>query len=335
MASIRKHRVKWQVRVRRDGVAVTKTFTAKQDAQTWARQTEAKAERRELPPDIKKLAQITLADLITRYRDEVTIRKKGAEMETTILNAFLRHPICTKRLCDLTTADFARYRDERLQEIRDNSLRRQLNPIQNMFNVAKKEWDIPIPLNPVSALGFKANDDQRERRVEEDEWGRLMRAVKAARNPYIEPLMRLAQETGMRRSEMLRIIPKHVNLKRRELYVPPGKNDKARTIVLTQAAVDLLEKRLDDTGKNGRLFPITAEAVKCAWRRVRRRAGLKDENLRFHDFRHEAISRFFEMDLSVPEVASQSGHKDARMLLRYGHAMRSKIMAKLDEQRSA
>jgi integrase len=332
MASIRKHRDKWQVRVRRDGVAVTKTFTAKQDAQTWARQTEAKAERRELPPDIKKLAHITLADLIKRYRDEVTIRKKGAEMETTVLNAFLRHPICKKRLCDLTTADFARYRDERLQEIRDNSLRRQLNPIQNMFNVAKKEWDIPIPLNPVSALGFKSNDDQRERRVEEDEWDRLLRAVEAARNPYIEPLMRLAQETGMRRSEMLRIISKHVNLKRRELYVPPGKNNKARTIVLTQAAVDLLEKRLDETDKNGRLFPVTAEAVKCAWRRVRRRAGLDNENLRFHDFRHEAISRFFEMDLSVPEVASQSGHKDARMLLRYGHAMRARIIAKLDQR---
>src|SRR5262249_41244491 len=155
-------------------------------------------------------------------------------METTILNAFLRHSICKKRLCDLTTADFARYRDDRLQEIRDNSLRRQLNPIQNMFNVARKEWDIPILLNPVSALGFKANDDQRERRVEENEWERLLRAVGAARNPHIEPLMRLAQETGMRRSEMLRIIPKHVNLKRRELYVPPGKNNRARTIVLTQ-----------------------------------------------------------------------------------------------------
>jgi len=41
--------------------------------------------------------------------------------------------------------------------------------------------------------------------------------------------------------------------------------------------------------------------------------------LRFHDLRHEAISRFFEMGLSLPEVALISGHKDPRMLFRYTH----------------
>lgn len=86
-------------------------------------------------------------------------------METEVLNAFLGHPICQMMLSDLTTADFAEYRDERLQDIKPNSLKRQLNPIQNMFNVAKKDWGIPIPVNPVSALGFKVRDDRRERRV--------------------------------------------------------------------------------------------------------------------------------------------------------------------------
>jgi hypothetical protein len=37
MASVRKHRGRWQVRVRRHGVALTKTFTLKQDAEQWAR----------------------------------------------------------------------------------------------------------------------------------------------------------------------------------------------------------------------------------------------------------------------------------------------------------
>lgn len=328
VATIRKHRDKWQARVRRGGVALTKTFTRRQDAEQWARHTEVKAERRDLPPDIKQLAQLTLANLVTRYRDEVTSRKKGGEMETVVLNAFLRHPICQKKLSDLTTADFAKYRDERLQDIKPNSLKRQLNPIQNMFNVAKKDWSIPIPVNPVSALGFQAGDDQRERRVSDDEWDALMRAVAVARNPYIEPLIRLGRETGMRRSEMLRVEWKHVNLKRRELFIPVSKNGRPRTVVLTQDAAAVLQRHR----KEGRLFPITAEAFKLAWQRVRRRAGLANQNLRFHDLRHEAISRFFEMDFSLPEVAAQSGHKDARMLLRYGHAMRSKIKAKLDQQ---
>jgi len=136
----------------------------------------------------------------------------------------------------------------------------------------------------------------------------------------------------MRRSELLRILAKHVSLARRELYVPPGKNNKARTIVLTQSALLIVSGLIEMASPDSRLFPLTKEAVKCAWRRVRTRAGLDGQNLRFHDLRHEAISRFFELGLTLPEVASQSGHKDARMLLRYGHAMRTEIAAKLDER---
>lgn len=332
MANIRKMRDKYQARVKRGGRVLAKSFPTRRDAKLWARDLEAKADRAELPPDIRILKGVTLADLVTRYKNEVTPKKKGADDEIVVLNAFLRHPICQKRLAHLNVGDFASYRDERLKEVKNNTLRRQLSPIQNMFKVAYKEWRLPIPINPVAALGLKNEDDERERRVDDDEWDRLIEAVEAARNPLIEPMMRLGRETGMRRSEMLRIIIKHVSLKRRELYVPPGKNNKARTIVLTQEAVAILSKLIGQADQNGMLFPMTTQAAKCAWRRVRTRAGLDGQNLRFHDIRHEAISRFFELGLSMPEVASQSGHKDARMLMRYGHARRAKILTKLDGQ---
>jgi integrase len=45
--------------------------------------------------------------------------------------------------------------------------------------------------------------------------------------------------------------------------------------------------------------------------------------------RHEAISRFFEIGLSVPEVALISGHRDPRMLLRYTHLRPETIARKL------
>ena len=48
-----------------------------------------------------------------------------------------------------------------------------------------------------------------------------------------------------------------------------------------------------------------------------KRAGIVD--LHFHDLRHEAISRFFEKGLSIPEVSLISGHKDVRQLMRYTH----------------
>jgi len=44
---------------------------------------------------------------------------------------------------------------------------------------------------------------------------------------------------------------------------------------------------------------------------------------------HEAISRFFEKGLSIPEVALISGHKDVRMLFRYTYLKAEDILRKL------
>jgi hypothetical protein len=59
-----------------------------------------------------------------------------------------------------------------------------------------------------------------------------------------------------------------------------------------------------------------------------RRAGCPD--LHFHDLRHEAIIRFFEMGLTTPEVASISGYRDIRMM-RYAHQMRQRIIERMDK----
>ena len=53
------------------------------------------------------------------------------------------------------------------------------------------------------------------------------------------------------------------------------------------------------------------------------------ENLYIHDLRHEAISRLFEMGLSIPEVALISGHRDPRMLFRYTHLRAEDVAEKI------
>jgi integrase len=80
-------------------------------------------------------------------------------------------------------------------------------------------------------------------------------------------------------------------------------------------------------GGDDRVFPVSANAIRLAWERLKRRAGVED--LRFHDLRHKAISRFFEHGLSVPEVSAISGHKDPRMLRRYTHLRAESIAEKL------
>ncbi len=75
----------------------------------------------------------------------------------------------------------------------------------------------------------------------------------------------------------------------------------------------------------GNVFPVTPNALLGVWRRTAHKTGIN--NLRFHDLRHQATSKFFEKGLNVMEVAAITGHKDLRMLHQYNH-LRAEDLAK-------
>jgi integrase len=53
--------------------------------------------------------------------------------------------------------------------------------------------------------------------------------------------------------------------------------------------------------------------------------------LRFHDLRHEAVSRLVEAGLGDQEVAAISGHKSMQMLRRYTHLRAEDLVHRLDQ----
>jgi integrase len=294
---------------------------------------EVQADRRDLPisHDPKALERMTLAVLVERYRDTISVRKRGGAAERYWLNAFLRHPICRQPLSTVCTSDFAAYRDERLKTIKPSTLKRQLAPIHNLFEVARAEWGLPLKENPLANLSLKTpHGDKRERRLKPGEWDRLAQAARLSKNPNVFPIIAIAIETGMRRGEILGMLWDHLDRANGCLFIPHTKNGHSRTIPLTKAAWEILDvvPKSETT-----VFPTNANAFRLAWVRVLKRAEIKD--LRFHDLRHEAISRFFEKGLSVPEVALVSGHRDARMLFRYAHPLRQRIIAVLEGEATA
>ena len=66
---------------------------------------------------------------------------------------------------------------------------------------------------------------------------------------------------------------------------------------------------------------------RLAWERLRNRAGLSD--LGFHDLRNGSISRLFEVEPNITEVAVILCHKDLRMLLRYAHLRACDLVDKI------
>lgn len=332
MATIRKRGDRYHVQVRRKGFSpITKTFQKLSDAKEWATLQERQADRGELGPDRKELERITLADLIDRYLKEVIPMKRHGETDTFALNMVRRHKVAKKRLSDLSPSDFTSYRDERLKAVSLATLKRQLTPLRHMFRHARDEWDIPLRDNPLTKVKLAGADSRRERRLREGELSKLLEAGKNTRNPLIVPIVLFALETAMRRGEILALRLRDVDLERHSATVRESKNGYSRTIPLSPAAVAILTDAIsrmdnDEKAKNGRLFPTTPIALRLAWDRLTKRADIEDLN--FHDMRHEAISRLFELGLTVPEVASVSGHRDMRMLFRYAHANHASIRAK-------
>ena len=132
----------------------------------------------------------------------------------------------------------------------------------------------------------------------------------------------------MRLGEILTITWNDIDLEKGLITVRNSKNGYGRIVPVTSKAYDLLVEQDHINGViNGVVFPVKIETLKLSWRRLVRRAGLKD--LRFHDLRHEAISRFLEKGLTLPEAASVSGHRTASMLLRYAHPDPKKVRQKM------
>ena len=323
MGNIRKRHGKFQAQVRREGIRpIYKTFTNRKDAIIWVRGIEARIDAGETNVAAPKAT--TLADLLTRYSQEVTPAKKGHDTEQRRLSRLLKDSISATPLSKLSSAKLAGFRDRRMNDgVR--AAQYDLILIRHCIKIARLEWSVPMPINPVESIRIPNGIKRRERRLMEGEYNVLMRAAQSCKNALIWPIVEFAIETGMRRSEILNLRWENISDQQRIASLLDTKNGSKRDVPLTQKAAKVIASL---PARTDNVFPTTDYAIRHAWDRLVRRAGIED--LRFHDLRHEAISRLFEIGLSVPEVALISGHKDYRMLASYTHIRVEDVLKKLD-----
>lgn len=319
MANIQRRGKYWRVQIRRKGYpAQTRSFDTHALAEEWAREIEREMDRG-LFLDRSEAERNTVADLIERYLREVTPFKRGAAPETSRLKAVQRRTIGQYKVAALSSAHIARYRDERLREVSSGTVNKELNLLRHVIETARREWRIALQDNPVSLVRRPAPARARSRRLVGDEEARLFAACTDARNPFLLPVVQLAIETAMRQGEIVGLEWKHVDFDKRVAFLVITKNGDSRAVPLSSRAVAVLQAlRREADQLNAKVFPgLTAEAVKRAFIRACARAKIVD--LRFHDLRHEATSRLFELRLNPVEVASITGHKTLQLLMRYTH----------------
>lgn len=327
MASIRQRGQRWQARITRNGEApVARSFSTKVDAERWARMVEREMDIGAWKPQDQS-STTTLGNLLARYRENVTVLHKGADVETIRLQAMERDPLASLTLQACTPARVAEYRDRRLQVVSGPSVLRELQILSAVWNHAVKEWGFLAP-NPVASIRKPAPSRGRTRVLDQGETARLFEALSETRNPWITPLVRLALATAMRRSELLALTWPQVDLQRRTAFVSEAKNGHARHVPLSPDALEVLASL--PRSHDARVFPTTAPALRKSFERARERASLHD--VHFHDLRHCATTRLAESLPNIIELGAVTGHRDQRMLARYYHASPETLAAKLAGQ---
>ena len=333
---------RWKALVRKRGwPAAIKTFRTKQDAKDWARRVEDEMVRGAYI-DRAPSEKTTLRAAMARYLAEVTPTKSpGTLKRETGRSKPLLKELGDYSLAAITPDLVAGYRDERLEMGKsNNTVRLELALLSHLFTVALQEWHLGLFYNPVAAVRKPTSGAGRNRRLVKGEERKLLYACDQATNPMLGWMTRLALYTGMRAGEIQTLHRDQIDLDRRVILLTKTKNGSARLVPLTKAATEVARAALQysvrpmdtelvfwgEPGRNGQRSPYEYYP---AWRRAIKRSGLKD--FRFHDLRHEAVSRLVEAGLGDQEVAAISGHKSMQMLRRYTHLRSEDLVARLDK----
>lgn len=323
MASIYKLGKKWRAQVSIRGVRETEVFPTKQQASAWALDKEAAGR-------VGKMPNRTLGDALKRYAKEVAPSRSGEAWEVTRCTAMQRLKMADILLKDLDRSDLARWRDDRLKTVKPATVLRDINLLRSVFKMCAGEWQW-MQGSPLDGLGMPKAPKGRRRRVTADEIKRIRLSggldagysVKTATERSVMAFL-FALETAMRSGEILGLVWKHVDLRKRVAHLPKTKNDDARDVPLSSEAVAIL-KSFPKGG--GPIFDISDRDRDVLFRKVRNRSAV--ENLHFHDSRAEAIWRLSKK-LDVMQLARAVGHRDLKSLLIYYQESAEDMAKRLD-----
>ena len=350
MATIRKRGDKLEVQIRRNGHStVTKSFSKKVLADKWATEKESEIDDGSYQ-DTRAANLAPLTELLDKYLAVITPTKEvSSYVPEKARIGTLKREFLNVTLASLSVQNVLDYVDRRMKgkpdpdpkkaikPVTSDAIRRELQLLSDVVDSAQTMWGLHIVSNPVQnakrilrKLRKLKPGNRRDRRLLPGEY-ELMRDAHHSKFTPINKITLFAIETGLRRSELANLEREYIDIARRILYVPKSKTDwqtgrNGRVIPLSRFAIELLKSlpaRID-----GSVFGMRAESISQAFERLCKNQGIVD--LRFHDLRHECISRWFDSGkFSVAEIASMSGHSSWASLKRYTHPDPEKLASKM------
>lgn len=256
-------------------------------------------------------------------------------------------------LTDINAWIIEKWRTERLKSgLSRGTVNKDITVLKAALSKAV-EWEL-IDSNPLAKVTpLKTDDSGNIRYLSEDEEMRLRKAladrdtdIMTARDSanewrrargyeplpslssvkyadHLSPMVLLALNTGMRRSELFNLGWENVNLSGRTLTIAgaSAKSGKTRHIPLNQQAIQVLQDWQKQTGNNGLVFKNQKgqrfDNIQTSWEGLIK--TIKIRNYRFHDLRHTFASKLVMKGVPLNTVRELLGHADLKTTLRYSH----------------
>lgn len=232
----------------------------------------------------------------------------------------------SQRLCSkISTADLRELMSTMACEgLTPSTIQKEIALLRHVFNVAATEWSWLGFKNPCLTLKL-GKSATRFVVLTTPQVHALMQAASDCDNPLVPAAIGLALDTAMRKGSLLSLDWAHINLENRTLQVDSKSGDVV--LALSQTTQAIL-KNLPKSAQ-GRVLPLSDNALNMAWEGVREKAGLP--KLQFRDLRHVAATRLAKQGMSAHHLQRVLGHKTITMAQVYVNMVQSDMIDVLDK----
>ena len=276
-------------------------------------------------------------------------RKLGSKIVNRMI--FTCEMMLNTRIDRINELQVERWKAARLKSgVTPSTVKRDLAELKAALNRAVK-WGYASD-NPAKGVTLKVDQHHRVRFLTDTENKNLLKALQERDNKkregresgnrfrqersyelkpeiksysdYLTPMVLLAMQTGMRRSELFSLTWENMRLKgtpQLTVHAAHAKSGKTRHIPLNTAAVDVLQTWGKQNAQSGLVFPNAGGGqltdIKTAWGKLIKDAKIKD--FRFHDLRHDFASSLVMNGVDLYRVKELLGHGSIEITQRYAH----------------
>jgi integrase len=284
----------------------------------------------------------TVSDFIDRYIAEVARFQKSWDSKKSMLKLFkgmfgsrkvssLRHADVELMVQDLKLKPYYRHKKPLFRSVA--TVNRYIALFHTLASQAERWRLIRLEqVRDIHSVRLAKEENERMRRLTDEESLTLLESC----NGRLYPIVFLALFTGLRKSEILTLTWKQVDLQTGFIRLQKTKAGKPRNVPISEPVRELLTSLPRNLKGNflftGRHNKGPRTTISNEFPRACKRAGLND--VRFHDLRHTFASNCAMSGATEHELMTLLGHSSTRMVRRYTHLSDEHLQSRVNKMSS-